>query len=461
MLRQNKPRRSPGQSTAITPVPQPTLGAPGSITDKISGTIFTGTPLWWWIGFLISASLLGVFMFTIGVLLWRGVGIWDINNPVVWGFAIVNLVFWIGIGHAGTFISAVLLLLRQHWRSAFSRFAEAMTLFALAVAGLFPLLHLGRLQFAYWIFPYPNTLLLNPNWRSPLAWDAFAITVYGLVSLMFWYIDLMPDLAAMRDKTDNWFLKAFYGALSTGWRGDAEHWERLHNASYLFAAIATPLVISVHSVVGLDFAIANTVGWHHTIFPPYFVAGAVFSGFAMVIIVGAGLRRAYGLQDIITIDHMENAAKFVLITGLMVGYGYLMEYFTAWYLGHEGEWVLTVQRFIGPYAPFYWLMVIFNVVVIQALWFKRIRRNIPLLVTICLLVLVGMWLERFVIITMSLQYVHIPAGWDFFNAGIWDWLTLISPFGLFFTLLFLFIRVLPIIPIYETELLAAEEAGGH
>ncbi len=456
MFRRNKPLRSPGQTTAI-PV-QPPMREAGSITDQISDTIFTGTPLWWWIGFLISGGLLTMFGVTVGYLLWFGVGIWDINIPVVWGFGIVNLVFWIGIGHAGTFISAVLLLLRQHWRSAFSRFAEAMTLFALAVAGLFPLLHLGRLQFAYWIFPYPNTLQLNPNWRSPLAWDAFAISVYGLVSLFFWYVDLVPDLAAMRDKTDNGFLKFFYGALSTGWRGDAEHWERLHNASYLFAAIATPLVISVHSVVGLDFAIANTIGWHHTIFPPYFVAGAVFSGFAMVVIVGAGLRRAYGLQDIITIDHMENAAKFILITGMMVGYGYFMEIFTAWYLMHEGEVAVTLERLNGPYAAFFYMMVFFNVLLIQALWFKRVRRSIPLLVLISIGVLIGMWLERFVIITMSLQFSHTAGAWEFFNAGFWDWMTLITPFGLFGTLLFLFIRVLPIIPIYEAEQLAAEES---
>ncbi len=433
-------------------------GTPGFLVDVISAPIFRNTPTWWWIGFTASAGLLGVFLFAVVNILIRGVGLWGIQIPAIWGVGIVNFIFWIGIGHAGTFISAVLLLMRQHWRSTFSRFAEGATLIALVCAGLFPLLHLGRPQYAYWLFPYPNILELNPNWRSALAWDAVAVSVYGLVSLFFWYIDLLPDLAAMRDKAENRWVKTFYAILSTGWRGDSSHWERLHNAAYMFAAIATPLVISVHSIVGLDFAIALTPGWHHTIFPPYFVAGAVFSGFAAVIIIAAGLRRAFSWQEVITIDHMENAAKFVLITGLMVAYGYGIEWFAAWYLDHEMEWILTIQRAFGqPYAFFYWAMIFFNVGAIQALWFKRVRRNIPLLVTICVGVLIGMWLERYVIVTVSLGYAYLPAAHEYFSPTIWDWLTIFGPFGLFLTLLFLFIRILPSIPMYEAELLASEE----
>jgi Ni/Fe-hydrogenase subunit HybB-like protein len=433
-------------------------GTPGFLVDVISSPIFRNTPVWWWVGFTISASVLGLFIFTIINLLVLGTGIWGINIPVIWGVGIVNFIFWIGIGHAGTFISAVLLLMRQHWRSTFSRFAEAATLIALVCAGLFPLLHLGRPQYAYWLFPYPNILELNPNWRSALAWDAVAVSVYGLVSLMFWYIDLLPDLAAMRDKAENRYVKMFYAILSTGWRGDSAHWERLHNSAYMFAAIATPLVISVHSIVGLDFAIALTPGWHHTIFPPYFVAGAVFSGFAAVIIIAVGLRRAFNWQEVITIDHLENAAKFVLVTGLMVTYGYSIEWFGAWYLNHEMEWILTIQRAFGqPYLLFYWSMIFFNVIAIQALWFKRVRRNIPLLVTICVGVLIGMWLERFVIVTISLSYSYLPSGQEYFQPTIWDWLTTLGPFGLFATLLLLFIRILPSIPMYEAELLASEE----
>lgn len=451
--------RSPAQIQVARP--QASFGEPGSITDKISSIIFSGTPLWWWIGFGISSLLLLVFFINIIFILADGVGLWSIDTPVVWGVAIINLVFWIGIGHAGTFISAFLLLMRQQWRSTFSRFAEAMTLFALATAGLFPLLHLGRIQFFYYIIPYPSTVNLNPQWTSALVWDFFAISAYGIISLVFWYIDLIPDLAAMRDKAERRWVKATYQALSMGWRGESTHWELLHRVSYVLAALATPLVISVHTIVALDFASAILPGWHHTIFPPYFVIGAVFSGFAMVIIFGILLRSGFGLQNIIKMEHLDFAAKFVLVTGSLVGYGYLMEVFGAWYTNKPHEVLLTIERFAGPYAPVYWGMVIFNVLLIQLLWFKRVRRSIPALLAICVLVLVGMWLERYVIISLSLVYPFMPSMWEMFSLGFWDWMTIISPFGLFLTGMFLFIRFFPVVPVFEAEEHLAEEAAQH
>jgi len=430
----------------------------GSVTEKISSTIFGRTPLWWWIGFGVSSLLLLIFAYTLLAIAVEGTGLWGINVPIVWGMGIVNLIFWIGIGHAGTFISAFLLLMRQHWRGTFSRFAEAMTLFALTTAGLFPLFHVGRPEMIYYILPYPNTMGLNPQWRSPLVWDFIAITTYGIVSLIFWYIDLLPDLAAMRDKARKPSTKRFYGLLSMGWRGDAGHWEGLHKTSYILAAIATPLVISVHSIVGLDFAISIAPGWHHTIFPPFFVGGAIFSGLAMVIIFATLLRSGFNMQRLIPLKHLDNAAKLMLVTGLIVVYGYIIETFGAWYTGEPHEWALVVNRALGPYAPTFWGMIIFNGVVIQALWFKRVRRNPTLLILISLSVLIGMWLERWVIVPVSLSYTYLPGTWEIFNVTIWDILTLISPFGLFFTAMFVFIRILPVLPIHETQAVAVEES---
>ena len=431
----------------------------GSVTDKISSIIFSGAPLWWWLGFLVSLLLLFVFIFTLASVAIRGTGLWGINVPVVWGMAIVNLIFWIGIGHAGTFISAFLLLMRQQWRGTFSRFAEAMTLFALATAALFPLFHLGRVELFYFIIPHPNNLQLHPQWRSPLVWDFFAIATYGIVSLLFWYIDMLPDLAALRDKAERRSTKRIYGLLSMGWRGDASHWSALHKTAYILAALATPLVISVHSIVGLDFAIANLPGWHHTIFPPFFVAGAIFSGLAMVLIFSVGLRSGFGLHKLISINHLENAAKLMLITGLIVVYGYAIETFGAWYKGDIHEVLLVRERALGPYAPLYWGMLIFNGLVIQLLWFKRVRRNPTMLVLISVSVILGMWLERFVIVPASLSYTFTEGSWALFNWNIWDILTMISPFGLFLTLMFLFIRVLPMLPISEVQQAAVEESA--
>jgi len=457
VINQDQPFEAPSDSS--NPAREwRTWKEPGSAVDKVAGMIFGGTPLWWLIGFSISSLLLLLFVFTFLSVAIRGTGLWGISVPVVWGTAIVNLIFWIGIGHAGTFISAFLLLMRQTWRGAFSRFAEAMTLFALTVAGLFPLLHLGRIELAYYILPYPNTMILHTQWRSPLAWDMVAITTYGLVSLLFWYIDLVPDLATMRDKAEKRWVKLAFGLPAMGWRGDSRHWAALHKTTYILAAIATPLVISVHSIVGLDFAVALVPGWHHTIFPPFFVAGAIFSGLAMVIIFAALMRSGFGIQDLITDWHLDAAAKLMLVTGLIVVYGYFVETFAAWYASKEAEWLLVAERALGPYAPAYWAMIIFNGLVIQLLWFKRIRRNVTALILISLCVLIGMWLERFVIVPMSLSFPYLQSMWQQFNWGFWDIITVISPFGLFLTPMFLFMRFVPVVPISEMQQVAVEES---
>jgi Ni/Fe-hydrogenase subunit HybB-like protein len=388
----------------------------------------------------------------------RGIGIWGVNVPVGWGFAIINFVWWIGIGHAGTLISAVLLLLRQQWRTSINRFAEAMTLFAVACAALYPILHLGRPWLFYWLMPYPNTFNLWPQWRSPLVWDVFAISTYGLVSLMFWYVGLIPDLATLRDRARNPIARVLFGIFAMGWRGAASHWQRYQTAYFLLAALATPLVISVHSIVGMDFAFSIVPGWHTTIFPPYFVAGAVFSGFAMVVTIAIPLRAVFGLEDFITLRHLNNMARVILATGLIVGYGYLMEIFFGWYSGHEAEWYMTINRALGPYAPAFWAMLICNVLVIQLLWSRRLRTNLVVLFIISIVVNIGMWLERFVIVVTSLHRDFVPAAWGMYYPTFWDWSTYIGTIGLFFALLFLFIRVLPMISIFEMRELVSERA---
>jgi molybdopterin-containing oxidoreductase family membrane subunit len=449
--------RRDGQSPLAVLAPGHTYG---SVTEKISSLVLNGRlPLWWLIGLAITFSLVMLLLVSIVYLLIRGVGIWGINIPVAWGFAIVNMVWWIGIGHAGTLISAVLLLLRQEWRTSINRFAEAMTLFALACAGLFPILHLGRPWLFYWLIPYPNTMALWPQWRSPLVWDVFAISTYVLVSLLFWYIGLIPDLATMRDRSRNGFVRVIYGIFAMGWRGAASHWQRYQTAYYLLAALATPLVVSVHSVVGMDFAYSLVPGWHSTIFPPYFVAGVVFSGFAMVVNIAIPLRAIFGLQDFITLRHLNNMAKVILATGLIVAYGYLIEIFIPWYSGNQYEWSMAVNRAFGPYAPLYWALIFCNVVVVQALWLRSVRTNVWLLFPIAIVVNIGMWLERFIIIIVSLHRGFITAEWAMYEPTVWDWSLFIGTIGLFFALLFLFIRVLPIISIFEMRELVAEHEG--
>lgn len=414
-------------------------------------------PRFWWIGFLLAGGGVLALCASIGWLFLRGVGVWGINMPVAWGFAIVNFVWWIGIGHAGTFISAILLLLQQHWRTSINRFAEAMTLFAVACAGIYPLLHLGRPQFFYWLLPYPDTMGLWPQFRSPLVWDVFAVTTYGTVSIIFWYVGLLPDLATLRDRAKTRARQRVYGVFALGWRGDARHWLAYGKLYVLLAGLATPLVISVHSIVGMDFAIAILPGWHSTIFPPYFVAGAIFSGFAMVLTLVIPLRRVYRLEAYITTRHLELMAKVLIATGWMVIYGYFSEFFSAWRSGDLFERAIAVNRLVGPYAPCFWALLACNLLAPQLLWSRALRRNGFVLFAISLVVNVGMWLERFVIVVTSLNRDFLPSSWDLFRPTFWDWSTYAGTFGLFFALLFLFLRFLPVIAMSEMRGLVTQK----
>ena len=445
-------------------IPRPPVIMPGetlgSITDQIGGVVERPiTPL-----FLACFGLTfaGVMLLLVSIcyLILRGVGIWGINIPIAWGFAITNFVWWIGIGHAGTFISAMLLLMRQNWRTSINRFAEAMTLFAVACAGLYPLLHLGRMKYFYWLLPYPNTMALWPQFRSALVWDVFAVSTYGLISLVFWYVGLIPDLASMRDRARNKYTWAIFGVLALGWRGASRHWTRYQTAYLLLAGLAAPLVVSVHSVVGMDFSSAQLPGWHSTIFPPYFVAGAIFSGFAMVLTLAIPMRALFKLQNLITLRHIDNCCKLLLVTGLLVAYGYASEIYTAWYSGNVYEQYMTLNRFVGPYAACYWLLIACNVIFPQLLWFQWIRQNVIVVFALSLIINVGMWTERFVIIVTSLHRDFIPTSWGMFYPTFWDWATFIGTIGLFFCLFFLFARVLPVISMAETRELVHESAGG-
>ncbi len=437
---------------ANPPDEQPVL-APGytfdSITDRISSIVLRPGVGRWIIGFGIAFALVMVFLYALANLLVRGIGIWGVNIPVGWGFDIVNFVWWIGIGHAGTLISAFLLLMRQEWRTSINRFAEAMTLFAVACAALYPLMHLGRPELFYFLIPYPANTGIWPQFRSPLVWDFFAISTYGLVSFLFWFIGLLPDLATLRDRAKRRWVRTIYGILAMGWRGSARHWFRYQKVYFLLAALATPLVVSVHSIVSLDFASGIIPGWHSTIFPPYFVAGAIFSGLAMVLTIAIPLRAAYGLQGFITQRHLDNLAKVMLASGLVVAYGYMMEIFMAWYSGNLYEMHTTVDRALGYYAPVFWVMMACNVLVPQALWFKRVRTSPLPLFFAALLINVGMWTERFVIVVTSLHSDFLPSAWGIYLATIWDIATMLGTIGLFAALLFLFIRFLPVIAMAE------------
>ncbi len=449
------------------PVPgEPPVLEPGhdyrSIGDKISKIVLDiHTPIGWVVAFGIGSILLMVYLISVTYLFIYGVGVWGINIPVGWGFAIVTFVWWIGIGHAGTLISAILFLLRQDWRTSINRFAEAMTLFAVACAGMYPILHLGRPWLFYWILPYPNTFGMWPQFRSALAWDVFAISAYATVSLLFWFTGLIPDLASMRDRAQHPVLKFVYGLLAMGWRGSARHWTN-HQALYLLlAAIATPLVVSVHTVVSFDFAISQLPGWHTTVFPPYFVAGAVFSGFAMVITLAIPVRKIYHLEDMITMRHFDVMSKVILTTGLIVFYGYLTEAFTVWYSGSEFEIFMLLNRLTGPYAPYVYGLIACNLVSVQFLWFKRIRQNLTALFIISIIINTGMWLERFMIVVISLTADFLPGSWGMFVATPWDWSLLFGSMGLFLVLMFLFIRTLPMIAVFEMQELIHKLEGPH
>src|SRR5437762_3974185 len=422
----------------------------GSVTDHISAIVLTRrTPLSWYAGFGTAFLLTALLLVSLTYLSVKGIGIWGNNIPVGWAFDITNFVWWIGIGHAGTLISAILLLLKQTWRTSINRFAEAMTLFAVACAGIFPLFHTGRPWLAYWLSPYPNTMGVWPQFRSPLIWDVFAVSTYATVSFLFWFIGLVPDLATLRDRSQSRVGRVVYGMLAMGWRGSARHWHRYETAYLLLAGLATPLVVSVHTVVSFDFAVAQLPGWHTTIFPPYFVAGAIYSGFAMVLTLAIPLRAVYQLEDFITTRHLQNMAKILLATGLIVGYGYMIEAFMAWYGGNPYDKYVIWNRLTGPYAPFYWALLFCNIATPQALWLQRVRASAPALFVISLIVNTGMWLERFVIVVTSLHRDFLPSSWGMYYPTIWDIATFLATLVLFATLFFLFIRFMPIISFFE------------
>lgn len=429
--------------------------APGhtyeSVTKKISDIALTDRidPKWL-LACLFAAGVAGVMALGILLTLLFGVGLWGNNNTVAWAFGIINFVWWIGIGHAGTLISAILLLLHQNWRTSINRFAEAMTIFAVMQAGVYPLMHIGRHQYAYWMFPLPNSMGLWPQFRSPLMWDVFAISTYMTVSILFWFVGLVPDLATLRDRSTNRFAKIAYGMASLGWRGSALHWRRYMQLYLLLAGLSTPLVLSVHTIVSFDFAFGIVPGWHSTIFPPYFVAGAVFAGFAMTLILAIPLRAICNLRDVITMKHLENMAKVMLATGLIVFYGYLMEVFFGWYSANPFEKHMTFDnRMFGHYWWSYWALILCNGIIPQSLWWKKARTNIPWLFFVSIVVSIGMWLERFVIIVTSLSFQHLPDMWSVYTPTVVDWMIYIGTMGFFALLFLLFARFLPVISIAE------------
>lgn len=448
------------QNTLKAGSPEPLIGPGhtlGTVTDKISSIVLTrGTTKGWIGGFIISFGLLMLLNLVISMLLVKGVGIWGINIPIAWAFAITNFVWWIGIGHAGTLISAFLLLMHQKWRTSINRFAEAMTIFAVMCAGMFPLLHMGRPWLFFYLMPYPNPMWLWPQFRSPLVWDVFAVSTYFTVSLLFWFVGLIPDLATLRDRAKNKISKILYGIFAMGWRGSAVHWHRYEFASLLLAGLATPLVVSVHTVVSFDFAIALVPGWHSTIFPPYFVAGAIYSGFAMVLTLAIPLRQYYHLEDLITMKHLDIMGKVMLATGMIVAYSYVVEAFMAFYSGNPYDRYMMVNRFTGPYWIVFWTLISCNLLIPQVLWSRKVRRSVGGLFVISLVVNIGMWLERFVIIATSLHREFLPSKWDMFYPTRWDWATLVGVFGLFGTLFYLFVRFLPVISIVEVRSLVHE-----
>jgi molybdopterin-containing oxidoreductase family membrane subunit len=446
---------------AIVGTGKPPVIAPGhtfsTVTDKISAIVLTRkTSLGWYAGFAVSFLLTMLLLVAVTYLVLKGIGIWGNNVPVGWAFEITNFVWWIGIGHAGTLISAILLLLKQTWRTSINRFAEAMTLFAVACAGLFPAIHTGRPWLDYWLLPYPYTMGVWPQFRSPIMWDVFAVSTYATVSALFWYIGLVPDLATLRDRSQSNTGRVIYGMLAMGWRGSAAHWHRYEVAYLLLAGLATPLVVSVHTVVSFDFSIANLPGWHATIFPPYFVAGAIYSGFAMVLTLAIPIRAVYELEDFITLRHLQNMAKVMLVTGLIVVYGYMTEAFMAWYSADKFEMFVPLNRMTGPYAPVYWGLLFCNAVVPQFLWLRRVRSSPLALFVIAIIVNIGMWLERFIIIVVSLHRDFLPSAWGMYAPTIWDWSTYVGTIGLFLALLFLFVRFLPMISIFEMRTILPE-----
>lgn len=431
------------------------------VTNLVSQVTEQKTPRNWYLAFAFSLALLGVFGVSVLWLLWEGTGVWGLQQPVGWAWDITNFVFWVGIGHAGTLISAILFLFRQKWRTSVNRAAEAMTIFAVICALMFPGLHVGRIWMAYYLFPLPNQMGMWPNFRSPLLWDVFAVGTYFTVSLLFWYVGLIPDLATLRDRAKTRTRALVYGLLSLGWRGSMRHWINYEKAYLILAGISTPLVLSVHTIVSFDFATSVIPGWHTTIFPPYFVAGAIFSGFAMVVSLMVITRQVFGFKDLVTLDHLEKMNKIILLTGTMVGYAYAMEFFIAWYSGSLYERYAFINRAFGPYAWAYWTMITCNVISPQFFWFRKFRRSIPVMFVLSIVVNIGMWFERFVIIVTSLHRDYLPGSWGYFMPTIWDIGLFVGSFGLFFTLFVLFLRFLPVIAVSEVKGVMPEADPHH
>jgi molybdopterin-containing oxidoreductase family membrane subunit len=432
------------------------------VTEKICGIVEEKTPTWWWWCFITAMGIASFTGLGLVYLVSTGVGVWGNSNPVNWGWAIVNFVFWIGIGHAGTLISAILCLLKQKWRTSINRASEAMTVFAVMCAGIFPLFHVGRVWFAWWLFPLPNSNAIWPQFRSPLEWDVFAVSTYFTVSILFWYMGMIPDLAVLRDRAKETWRKYFYGFLAMGWRNANNHWRNFEMAYLLLAGLSTPLVLSVHTIVSFDFAVANLPGWHTTIFPPYFVAGAIFSGFGMVLTLLLPLRAIFRLHDLITEKHIDNMCKIILATGSMVGYAYSMEFFIAWYGANSYEGFAFINRAFGNYWWAYWIMVSCNVICPQLFWFKSIKNNIPLVWIISIFVNVGMWFERFVIANTTLSRDFLPSSWGYYSPTVVDIFTFFGTFGFFSILFLLFLRFLPLMPMAEVKSVmpAADPHGG-
>jgi Ni/Fe-hydrogenase subunit HybB-like protein len=429
------------------------------VTEAVCRIVEEPAPKQWWTAFSIAGTGLLILLIAVSYLIATGIGVWGLNNRVGWAWDITNFVFWVGIGHAGTLISAILFLFRQQWRTSINRAAEAMTIFAVICALLFPTIHVGRIWVIYWCLPYPSAMEVWPQFRSPLLWDVFAVGTYFTVSLLFWYTGLIPDLATIRDRATSRVKRIVYGLLAVGWRGSARNWHTYERTYLLLAALSTPLVLSVHSVVSFDFAVSILPGWHTTIFPPYFVAGAIFSGFAMVITLMIPCRAFFKLEHIVTMDHIDNMNKIILATGMMVGYAYGTEFFIAWYSGNAYEQFAFINRAFGPYWWAYWTMVTCNVVVPQIFWSRSLRRNIPVMMVAALLVNVGMWFERFVIIVTGLHRTMLPSSWGMFYPTIVDVMTLVGSFGLFFTLFILFIRFVPMVAVAEVK--AVEVSHRH
>jgi molybdopterin-containing oxidoreductase family membrane subunit len=438
---------------------------PAQLNDDVSKPLEI-VPSWtqtrkWWVVFIAALTCLGIGAVLMCITVAKGIGMWGLNQPSGWGDDITNFVFWVGIGHAGTLISAILFLFRQKWRTAINRSAEAMTIFAVMTALLFPLFHTGRPWYAfYWLIPYPNQRQLWVNFRSPLLWDVFAVGTYFTISLVFWYVGLIPDLASIRDRAKNKIRKTLLTLLSLGWRGSNKNWAHYEVAYLVFAGISTPLVLSVHSVVSFDFAVSLIPGWHTTIFPPYFVAGAIFSGFAMVLTLLVIMREVFGFKQYITLNHLEKMNKIIMATGMMVGYAYACEFFIAWYSGSAFERFTFINRAFGPYWWAYWTMVTCNVFIPQVFWFRSMRRNIPVMFVISLFVNIGMWFERFVIIVTSLHRDFLPSSWGYYIPSWVEWGITLGAFGFFFTLFLIFCRLLPTLAASEIKGVMDSERGG-